>query len=65
MTIRILSYNIHGGYDMKGRRDLARLHAFMEDYNVDIGVFQEIETRASRGGTLQDIDTIAGPERPR
>jgi endonuclease/exonuclease/phosphatase family metal-dependent hydrolase len=62
--IRILSYNIHGGYDMRRKRDLSRLHNFMEENNIDIGVFQEIETRPSRGGTLQDIDRIAGPSRP-
>ncbi len=64
MTLRILCYNIHGGYDMKRRRDLGRLHRFMEDHAIDIGVFQEIETRASRGGTLRDIDNIAGDARP-
>jgi endonuclease/exonuclease/phosphatase family metal-dependent hydrolase len=64
MPLRILCYNIHGGYDIWGKRDLVRLHDFMERHDVDIGVFQEIETRASRGGTLQDIQTIAGPSRP-
>lgn len=64
MSLRILCYNIHGGYDRHGRRDLFRLHSLMEEYNIDIGVFQEIETRPSRGGTLNDITTIAGPERP-
>lgn len=64
MPVRILCYNIHGGYDMHGRRDLKRLHHFMEEHAIDIGVFQEIETRPSRGGTMQDIETIAGPERP-
>ncbi len=64
MSVRILCYNIHGGYDMHRRRDLTRLHAFMEKHNIDVGVFQEIETRPSRGGTMQDIDTIAGTERP-
>lgn len=64
MPIRILCYNIHGGYDRDGRRDLKRLHRLMEDYAIDIGVFQEIETRPSRGGTIEDINTIAGIERP-
>lgn len=64
MSVRILCYNIHGGYDMQGKRDLARLHAFMNLHNIDIGVFQEIETRESKGGTLKDIDIIAGEERP-
>lgn len=49
---------------MQGRRDLARVRAFMDAHAIDVGVFQEVETRASRGGTLQDIETLAGPDRP-
>ena len=64
MPLRILCYNIHGGYDLWGKRDLVRLHDFMERHDIDIGVFQEIETRPSRGGTIQDIQTISGPSRP-
>src|SRR5690606_38361938 len=64
MSVRLLCFNIHGGYDMWGRRDLVRLRRMMERHRVDIGVFQEIETRPSRGGTEKDIRTIAGPERP-
>ena len=62
--IRILCYNIHGGYDLKGKRDLTRLNKLMDDFQVDIGVFQEFETRRSRGATLKDIDITAGAERP-
>lgn len=62
--LRILCYNIHGGYDMHRKRDLVRVRTLMNQYHVDIGVFQEIETRVSRGGTEKDIETIAGPERP-
>lgn len=63
-SIKILCYNIHGGYDMRRKRDLSRLHDFMEEHDIDIGVFQEIETRPSRGGTERDINTIAGETRP-
>ena len=63
-ALRILSFNIHGGYDRRGKRDLRRVRDLMEAYDIDIGVFQEIETRPSRGGTVDDILTIAGPERP-
>ncbi|MDB5491811.1 MAG: Endonuclease/exonuclease/phosphatase [Micavibrio sp.] len=62
--IRILSFNIHGGYDRNGIRDLKRIHAMMQELDIDIGVFQEMETRASRGGALDDIEVLAGPERP-
>lgn len=63
-TLRILCFNIHGGYDTKGNRDLRRLHTLMEKLEIDIGVFQEMETRPSRGGKAQDVDILAGPERP-
>lgn len=62
--LRILSYNIHGGVDMWRRRDLRRVHALMERHDIDIGVFQEMETRPSRGGTAADIRILAGPSRP-
>lgn len=62
--LRILSFNIHGGYDLDGKRDLWRVHRLMDKYNIDIGVFQEMETRPSRGGRAEDIDILAGPDRP-
>ena len=43
--VRILCFNIHGGYSRDGKRDLARVHALMETLNIDIGCFQEMETR--------------------
>jgi endonuclease/exonuclease/phosphatase family metal-dependent hydrolase len=63
-VVRILCYNIHGGYDRYRKRDLHRLHALLESYNVDIGVFQEMETRPARGGTAADVDIVAGKRRP-
>ena len=62
--VRILCFNIHGGYDMKGHRDLRLVHALMDSLDVDIGVFQEMETRPSYGGSPEDVDILAGPERP-
>lgn len=62
--IRILCFNIHGGYDLKRKRDLSRVHDLMERLNVDIGVFQEMETRPTYGGTAEDVDILAGPNRP-
>lgn len=62
--VRILTFNIHGGYSRDGKRDLRRIHDLMDQYNVDIGCFQELETRPSRGGTSLDIDILAGAERP-
>ena len=49
---------------MRRRRDLGRIHSLMNQHDIDIGVFQEIETRISRGGTEKDIENLAGSERP-
>lgn len=49
---------------MRGRRDLSRIRALMDEENIDIGVLQEMETRPSRGGTEQDIHVVAGEARP-
>ena len=62
--IRVLCYNIHGGFDRYGKRDLRRLNFLLDEYNIDIAVFQEFETRSSRGGTLNDIDIVSGMNRP-
>jgi len=62
--IRILTFNIHGGRSRDGQRDLGRVHALMERFDVDIGVFQEMETRPSFGGKPSDVDQLAGATRP-
>lgn len=62
--IRFLSFNIHGGRSLDGRRDLKRVHALLEKMDVDIAVFQEMETRPSRGGTDMDVEILAGTSRP-
>lgn len=62
--IRILCYNIHGGYDRHGNRDLYRLNNLLDQYKIDIGVFQEMETRHHRGGTVDDVRILAGADRP-
>ncbi|MGE3624077.1 MAG: endonuclease/exonuclease/phosphatase family protein [Bdellovibrionales bacterium] len=62
--MRLLSFNIHGGRSRDGQRDLRRVHDLMDRFDVDIGVFQEMETRPSRGGCAADMDTLAGASRP-
>ncbi len=63
-ALRILSFNIHGGVDRKGLGNLRRIHALMEDFDIDIGVLQEMETRPSRGGHPGDVEILCGNERP-
>lgn len=62
--LRFLCFNIHGGRALDGRRDAARVHALLEDLDIDIGVFQEMETRRSRGAGAEDIELLAGGSRP-
>lgn len=62
--IRLLSYNIHGGRSLDGTRDLRRIHAVLERLDIDIAVFQEMETRPSRKGSEADEDLLAGESRP-
>ncbi|MCH2546492.1 MAG: endonuclease/exonuclease/phosphatase family protein [Alphaproteobacteria bacterium] len=62
--IRILSYNIHGGRSLDGTRDVRRIHAVMERLDIDIAIFQEMETRPSNRGSLKDEELLAGEDRP-
>jgi len=63
-SLRFLCFNIHGCRNLGGERDLNRIHELMDSQEIDIGVFQEMETRACRGGTPRDVSILAGPERP-
>lgn len=62
-ALRVLCMNIHGGRSLDGIRDLRRLHDLMDQNAIDIGVFQEMETRTSRGFHPSDAALLAGPER--
>lgn len=62
--VRLLCYNIHGGRDWRGRRDLSRIREVMDRLDVDIGVFQEVETRLFRTLTPVHVSELAGESRP-
>ncbi len=62
--LRMMTFNIHGGYSLDGQRDIARVHRLLEELQIDIAVFQEMETRPSHGGTATDINELAGAARP-
>lgn len=62
--LRFLTFNIHGGRSLDGIRDLRRVNALMDRLDIDIGIFQEMETRPSRGGTSDDVEVLAGLSRP-
>ncbi len=62
--LRVLSFNIHGGRSLDGKRDLSRVRELMDRLDIDVGIFQEMDTRRSRGGGPADINLLAGPDRP-
>lgn len=63
-SINLMTFNIHGGRARDGLRDINRIQQLLDEMNIDIAVFQEVETRVSRGGCNEDITTIAGANRP-
>jgi endonuclease/exonuclease/phosphatase family metal-dependent hydrolase len=62
--LRLLSFNIHGGRSRDGKRDLRRVNALLDEYDVDIAVLQEMEMRLSRGARVDDVDLVSGEARP-
>lgn len=63
-SIKLMTFNIHGGIARDGLRDIHRIKQLLDEMNIDIAVFQEVETRVSRGGCNEDITTLAGTNRP-
>ncbi len=59
MTVRVMSYNVHGGKGIDGVRDYSRFHSLMEKQQIDVALIQEFECRASRGGDPErDLKTL-------
>lgn len=58
--LRLLSYNIHSGYSLDGRRDITRLAAFFRRVSPDVIVIQEAELHPEEG----DLDRLAGEAYP-
>jgi endonuclease/exonuclease/phosphatase family metal-dependent hydrolase len=63
-SIKLMSFNIHGGRARDGLRDITRIVQLLDEMDIDIAVFQEVETRVSRGGCNEDINTLSGSNRP-
>lgn len=55
MTIRVVSYNIHGGRGVDGVQDYARIGRFLAERKVDIALLQEMDTRPLQRNTEQDL----------
>jgi endonuclease/exonuclease/phosphatase family metal-dependent hydrolase len=52
-VIRVATYNIHAAIGTDRRRDLERIAAVIEEIAPDVIGLQEVESRASRGGSDQ------------
>ena len=48
--LRIMSYNIHNGMGLDGRRDLERIAAVILEVNPDIVALQEVDSVTERPG---------------
>lgn len=60
MSIRILSYNIHGGTGIDRIHDYVRINQFFEKQDIDIALLQEVNTRPAERSTEQDIANLCG-----
>lgn len=58
MTIRLLTYNIHGGTGIDRKHDYQRIGAFLKNQAIDIALIQEMDTRPPARSTQQDIEDI-------
>lgn len=57
--LRIMSYNIHNGMGLDGRRDLERIAAVIQKVNPDIVALQEVDSVTERSGN-RDMMKILG-----
>lgn len=62
--IRFLSYNIHGGRGTRRRCMLESINDLMHRFDIDIGVFQEVDTRVAKGRSQADVEKLAGSAYP-
>lgn len=61
MTIKVMTYNIHGGIGMDGVQNYARIGRFLAERDIDIALLQEVDTRTPERRTESDVaDLCAG-----
>jgi len=53
--IRIMTYNIHHGEDMKGKVDIAQIAEVINRYKPDIVAFQEVDSVTNRNGKVDQM----------
>jgi endonuclease/exonuclease/phosphatase family metal-dependent hydrolase len=64
MAVKVISYNIHGGWGLDGRHDYARINSLLEAEEADIVLLQEVDTRPPARSTAQDIRDLCGRRFP-
>lgn len=64
MSIRIVTYNIHGGWGRDRVHDYERINRFLEKQEVDIALFQEVDTRPPNRPTEKDVADLSGSRFP-
>lgn len=57
-SVRVGTWNVHGGIGSDGRFDLARVVAGITALNVDIWALQEVESRASRARGIDGFHVL-------
>jgi len=64
MSIRILSYNIHGGRGTDGIRDYRRLNHILDEHDIGIALLQEVDMRPKARGSECDMAKIYADRYP-
>jgi endonuclease/exonuclease/phosphatase family metal-dependent hydrolase len=58
-ALRVLTYNIHHGEGVDGVLDLERIAAVITESGADLVALQEVDVRAARTGSVDQLDTLA------
>ncbi len=58
MSIRALTYNLHGGWGRDRKRDYRRIGDFLKRHQVDVALVQEMDTRPEGECADQDIESL-------
>lgn len=59
-TVRVMTWNIHGGVGLDGKRDLERIVAVARRHDPDIVALQEVGSRKGAPGSAEAFAFLAG-----
>ena len=57
-SIRVMTWNIHGGVGIDGRFDLGRIVGFIARHDPDVVALQEVDSRQSPSGVRSPFDYL-------